>query len=100
MEQFFVALFLATVNKALVDYFAAPLRQKYPTADMWWLVYVALATGAIIGWFADLNLFTTYIANPLAGRLLTAIFVGGGSSLLHDVFDKTSDEDPFHRRTR
>ena len=86
METLAVGLFLAGVNKALVDYIAAPIRKKYPDVDLWWLVYVALATGALLTWFASVNLFTAYIPDLLVGRVVTCILVGGGSSLIHDVF--------------
>lgn len=87
MEPFVVGLFLAVANQKVVDYLAAPIRQKFPAIDLWWLIYVALATGAAIGWFAQLNLFTQYLPDPLAGRVLSCIVVGGGSSLIHDIFD-------------
>lgn len=45
MEAVAVALFLAVANKAIIDYLVAPVRQRWPDFDMWWLVYVALATG-------------------------------------------------------
>jgi len=80
------ALFLAVINKALVDYIVAPIRQKFPETDMWWIVYVALVTGVVIGWISGVNIMGEMLPQ-VAGRVLTAIFVGGGSSLIHDVFD-------------
>lgn len=88
MDELIIALFLAVANKSIVDYLAAPIRQKYPKLDLWWLVYVALATGGFIGWFSGVNLFAAYIPVPELGRILTAILVGGGSSLIYDVFDR------------
>jgi hypothetical protein len=81
-----VALFLAVINKALVDYIVAPIRQKFPEADLWWIVYVALATGGVIGWVSGVNILGEMLPD-VAGRILTAVFIGGGSSLIHDVFD-------------
>jgi hypothetical protein len=88
MEPFGVASFLAVVNKAIVDYVAAPVRQKYQQADLWWLVYVALVSGGVIGWLSGVNVFGEYIPDPLVGRFLTSVLVGGGSSLIHDIFDR------------
>lgn len=88
METLTVGIFLAGVNKALVDYIAAPIRKRYPDLDLWWFVYVALVTGATLAWFANVNLFTTYIPDALVGRIVTCILIGGGSSLIHDVFQR------------
>ena len=88
MEILVIALFLATVNMAIVDYLAQPVKQKYPRVDFWWLQYVALATGAVIGYIADVNLFAAYFTNAEMGRVLTSVLIGGGSGLIHRVFDK------------
>lgn len=87
MEILAIGLFLSAVNTALINYLAEPVRQKYPTIDLWWLLYVALVTGFVIAWFAGVNLFGAYIENELLGRVLSGFLVGGGSSLIHDVFD-------------
>ena len=88
MEAVAVALFLAVANKAIIDYLVAPVRQKWPDFDMWWLVYVALLTGGLIGWLSQVNVFVAYMPDALVGRILSSILVGGGSSLIHDVFKK------------
>ena len=83
-----IAFLLAVANKALVDYLADPIRAKYPNADLWWLVYVAFGTGALIGWFSGVNLFAVVQSmHPIVGRVLTACVIGGGSSLIHDIWD-------------
>lgn len=84
-------LFLAVVNMAIINYLAAPVREKKPKFDLWFLVYVALITGFLISWFAGVNLFQDQIANALLGRILSGILVGGGSSLIHDVLDRPSE---------
>lgn len=93
METFATGLFLAAVNTALINYLAEPVRQKYPTIDLWWLLYVALATGFAIAWFAEVNLFGAYIESELLGRILSGFLVGGGSKLIHDVMDKPQMEE-------
>ena len=89
MDILGTALLLEVANTKIVDFFANPAKQKYANVDFWWLIYVALATGAAIAWFADINLFADVIADVLAGRILTAVLIGGGSSLIHDVFDNS-----------
>ena len=88
MEALAIVLFLAVANKAIIDYLVAPVRQKWPDIDLWFLVYVALATGGLIGWLSQANVFAAYMPDPLVGRILTSIVVGGGSSLIHDIFKK------------
>ena len=88
MEAFTVGVFLAVVNQKILDFLAAPVRQRFPCLDLWWLIYVALATGATIAWVAGVNLFAGYVDNTLLGRVLSCVLIGGGSSLIHDIFDK------------
>lgn len=88
MESLAAGFFLAVANQKIIDYLAEPIRKRYPTADLWWLVYLALATGAALAWVAQVNLFGAFIPDPLAGRVISCIAVGGGSSLLHDIFDE------------
>lgn len=87
LELLPVAFLLAVANKAIVDYLAAPIRAKFPTFDLWWLVYVAFLTGGVVGWFSGLNLFEAAGLVGISGRLLTACVIGGGSSLIHDIID-------------
>lgn len=86
--QFVEALLLSVVNSKIIDYIAEPVRKRFPHTDLWWLIYVSLATGAAIGWFAQINLFSQIVPNALLGRILTSVLIGGGGSLLHDIFDK------------
>jgi len=39
-------------------------------------------------WFSQVNLFGSYLPDPLVGRILTAIVAGGGSNLLYRVFNR------------
>ena len=81
-----LAVLLAVVNRALVDYLAAPIKQKYPDHDLWYLVYASFVTGGAIGWLAGVNLFAAIPTMPdILGRILTAACIGGGANLLHDV---------------
>jgi membrane-associated PAP2 superfamily phosphatase len=93
MEQLTTALFLATANYAIINYLADPVRQQYPNLNLWWLVYVAFATGAALSWLAGVDLLAVYIDNALVSRLVTALVIGGGSNLIHNIFGSTGPED-------
>lgn len=82
------AAFLATLNKILIDALTRPITEKYPNLDMWWLFYVALITGSLLGWFSEVNLVAEYIPNVLLGRILSSLLIGGGSTLIHEVFNE------------
>ena len=82
------AVLLAVTNTAIVDYLKKPVQQKFPEFDLWWFVYVSLATGFAIGWFADVNLFEGIVEAVLLGRILTAALIGGGSNLIYAVFKR------------
>jgi len=87
-ESLATALFLSIAIKAIIDYLAEPVRQKYPTANLWWLVYVSFVVGAACSWLGSLDLFALAIPTaPVLTRVLTAAVIGGGASLIHDVFD-------------
>lgn len=90
MNELTMAAFLSLVNKTIVDYIAAPIKKKFPGVDLWWLPYVALVTGGVLGWVSGINLFLSVVPTlePLAGQILTSVLVGGGSSLIYDVFDR------------
>jgi len=92
MDTLAIGFFLAATNTAVVNYLAEPVRQRWPDLDLWWLLYVALATGFAIAWLAGVNLFAAQIESALLGRILSGILVGGGSSLIHNVFDQPKME--------
>jgi hypothetical protein len=86
MDALGIAIFLAGLNWAILNYIASPIHAKWPNYDLWWFKWVALATGFVIGWFAGLNILGQYIANPILARILTGIVVGGGSEIINTVF--------------
>ena len=84
-----ILLFLAVLNRTIVDGLSAPLRERWPSVDLWWLFYVAVASGFAIAWFAGVNALTDYIADETLGRVLSSLIVGGGSTMIHDIFSAT-----------
>lgn len=80
---------LAVLNTKLVDYFFEPLKRKFPDVDWFFIQYVSAATGIAIGVVSGLNLFTLMVPTmaPILGRILTAVLIGAGSSVIHDWVD-------------
>lgn len=94
MNNLVAAFFLALIVKSIVAALTAPIKQKWPEADLWWLLYPSWVIGGIIAFLAKLNLLIDVpglsALDPMAGQILTAIIVGGGANLLHDIFDRQS----------
>lgn len=82
------AVFLSTVNSLLVSALSNPFKKKFPDVDFWWLIYVNIATGFAISWFAGANVFAaSAIQSPSLGRVLTGLLIGGGAKMIYDVVD-------------
>ena len=82
---------LAFVVEILVEHLVGkPLEQAAPAVPRWWLIYVSLVAGTVLGWFAQVNLFEGLIP-VLVGRIVTSALVGGGSQLVHAVVNKARD---------
>jgi len=88
MEVLAAALLLAVFGNRVVEFFVTPLFEKYDW-DKSWLLYVGAIPGVVLSTAAQLNLFATLgVEMPhLVGVIATAVAVGGGANLLHDVFD-------------
>ena len=82
-------LALAALNTKLVEYITAPLKKKWPDIDWFFLLYVSLVTGFLMGWASTLNLFIKLLPDMAVvwGRVLTSLLVGAGSSVIHDWLD-------------
>lgn len=86
VEQLAAAIGLAVLTERLVAYFVRPLFDTYKVERYPWLMYVGLVVGLVIGLLSNVNAFGDLFA-PLVGRILTAVLIGGGSNLIHDVVD-------------
>lgn len=81
-------VFLSIVVSKLIDWFIKPVFTKF-NWDTWWLTYVALVIGGLIGWATEMNAFALLIPKYIwLGRLLTSVACGGGPTLLFDIIDK------------
>ena len=92
-----LAAFLALCAKSIADAVCEPLRRKFPALDLWWMVYAEWVIGGALALVAGVNLFTgVFVASSveqvpatiLAGKVLTAILVGGGAKLIFKVFNR------------
>lgn len=88
MELLSQAVFLSVVANNLIDGILEPIRKRYPGIDLWYVIYITWLFGGVLAWFSGINLFEGVFANPLVGKILTSVTIGGGSKLLHDLFDK------------
>lgn len=93
-----IAVFLSTVTNRLVAAFVKPLWTKF-SLDPFWLLYISWLIGGALAWLAGINLVAVYIPDPLAGRILTAVVVGGGANLIHDLFDLKPDSGSTNDRS-
>jgi hypothetical protein len=66
------------------------IEKALPELDRWWLIFVSLAAGGVLGWFSKINLFEGLIP-VLVGRIVTSLLVGGGSQIVHTVVNKARD---------
>ena len=89
MDLLVIALFLALAANRIIEGFVAPIKQKYPEIDFWWLIYVSWVLGGVLGWLSGINLFASYLPQELVGRILTAIVIGGGANLIKDIFKES-----------
>ena len=62
------------------------LQRKLHMPDGWFMMLFSwVVVGAIVA-LTETNIFAPFIPDPRLGQILTAIFCGGGSNLLHDVW--------------
>ena len=86
-QALIIAAFMATVANRLVDGLFKPMFAKF-NLDNFYLMYVAWLVGGVLVWITQVNVFVSYVPNPLYGQVLTALVAGGGANLLHDLFDR------------
>jgi len=82
------AIFLALVNERIITYFVTPLFDQFWKEGRWLLLYIAAVTGGLLSFAAGIDLMGLAgieLAHPV-NLIVSAVLVGGGSNLLHDVF--------------
>lgn len=88
--QLTAAFLLALITERITAALVAPVKAKWPELDLWWVIYPAWVLGGVLAYLANLNLVADLLPTLPAevGRVLTAVIVGGGSNLIHDIFDR------------
>lgn len=94
-----VALFLSLVVNRVIEHLFKPLRSflllYLDTNKLAWLdfitPYVGWVAGGVITWYTNIDLISSLVPSiaPVAAKVITAIVVGGGAGLIHDIFDST-----------
>lgn len=84
-----MVLFLATVNERLIETLVKPFFERYKV-DTFWLMPVSWVVGLGLGLLSELNLFPGVFRWDLVGWVLTAVFIGAGSNLVHEAYSIAS----------
>jgi len=86
IEQLGAAIAAAFVVYKLVEAVIEPIWTRY-LLDRFWLLYIALAIGAPLGWYTGINALPVFGVAPVVGRVLTCLVIGLGPSFIHDLTD-------------
>ena len=78
-------LFLSALLHGFVDVVKDAILQKWPNANLWWLLFVALAGGVAVTALGHINALATYLPG-LAGEVATGLVIGTGSRLINVLF--------------
>lgn len=84
-----IVIGMMVLANRLVAALVTPLFEKL-NLDKFWLMYASWIVSGVFVWLSGVNLFSSLIASPLVGQILTAIVAGGGGNLLHDLADQQS----------
>lgn len=89
------ALLAFLVERVLEWLVAEPLEHYAPEVDRFFLRYVAFLAGGALSYLVSLNIFEALPVPETIGLILTAVVVGCGLEVLHDLvkgsFARTDD---------
>ena len=81
------AVVLAIILEKLFEAIFTPLWDHFKW-DTFYKLYAAIVVGTAVGMLTGLNAVPTlFVAAPVAGRVLTALFIGCGPSFIYDLVD-------------
>lgn len=75
---------VALLSTKLVEAIIYPIWDKF-TLDKFWLLYVGLVFGGLLGWFTPINVFPMF-EPPVVGKAITCLACGLGSSFVYDIW--------------
>lgn len=84
-EMLAVAVFLSIVANRLIQALVVPLYDQF-NWNKFSLQYVSWAFGSALAALSGVNLFVSYVPNPIVGLALTAVVCGGGANFISDLF--------------
>lgn len=88
------ALFLSLLVNRIVEGIAQPIRKQWPKLSLWWLIYVAWLVGGVLAFLANINLVPELFPDPLVGRVVSAVIIGGGANLIKSIFNALEPKPP------
>lgn len=88
------ALFLSLLVNRIVEGMAQPIRKQWPNLSLWWLIYVAWIIGGILAFAANINLVPDLFPDPLVGRIVSSVIIGGGANLIKSIFNALEPKQP------
>ena len=91
--QLAAAVVAAIILEKLFEAIFGPLWKKLGW-DPFFKLYAAMIVGAGLGFATGLNALPVFALSPMVGRVLTALFIGCGSSVVYDLLDKVPQPNP------
>lgn len=76
------------VLEKLFEAIFGPLWKKFEWDNLYKL-YAAMIVGSGVGYLTGLNAFPVFEMSALAGRILTALAIGAGTTFIYDLIDKS-----------
>jgi len=86
-EALALSIAAAWLVMQFVEEIIKPFWDKFEL-DSFYLKYVAMAVGAVVGWFTGLNAFPVFATAPVVGQVLTSLAIGLGPSFIYNLVDK------------
>jgi hypothetical protein len=71
------------INRIVAGFFTPIL--EFMKLERSLLMYISWIMAGLVIFATGLNLFAEIILDPIVGQVLTAVAIGGGSNILHDV---------------